>query len=700
MTPLLVVAAAASAAATPAPPEPPRQDGRQPERDLDDVVVTGKREAPFRAEVVQVGAFRNRSILDTPASVAVIPRAVLDAQQAQGLDDALRNTAGITQQSTSPTTTNNFLSRGVLMNARTNYRLNGALQIVNLGPIPIENKERVELLKGVSALYYGISTPSGIVNVVTKRAGATPITSFTVNGDDQGGVGGGVDVGRRFGADGRFGVRVNAYGAHVDEPIDRVDGSRYVVGGAFDWRASDRLSFKLDAEQYRRSTDEPGGITLPPAVKGRIVLPAIPDPHDRYAPLNAPYRTWVVNTLGRADYALGDDWSLRAETGYARTRRQRTIANVTGINLATGVGRVAPTYAGDQEYSNLYWRAELAGKVDTFGIRHELLFGYARNRQVQEDQHTQGYATYTQNIYDPTDIDFAALKPTTVKLLAGAVNVDTGLYALDLAHVTDRVLVVGGVRHVDYETRTAALDDAIRTWTPTGGLVVRPTAKTSLYFTYIEGLESAGTAPDGTANAGDLLAPVRSRQLEAGARAEFAGALLSVAWFRINRGLSYTDLATNTYLVNGREMNRGVEGSLQGGLARGVSVVLSGQYLLARQERTGNPAQDGKTIDSTPKWSGSAFAEYRPAFLPALALDAAVYYTGRRFTDVLDQGTLPGYATLSLGTNFRVSTAGGHAITFRVNADNVTDKRYWSTGGPTLYVGLARVVRLSAAVDW
>jgi iron complex outermembrane receptor protein len=45
-------------------------------------------------------------------------------------------------------------------------------------------------------------------------------------------------------------------------------------------------------------------------------------------------------------------------------------------------------------------------------------------------------------------------------------------------------------------------------------------------------------------------------------------------------------------------------------------------------------------------------------------------------------------------------TANGHAITFRVNADNVTDKRYWSTGGTTLYVGLARTVRASATFDF
>jgi iron complex outermembrane receptor protein len=697
---LLAAAVAVAPAAMPAD-APAAADDPRIERSLDEeIVVTGKHEAPFRAEVVQVGAFRNQSIMDTPASIAVMTRSLLDSQGAQGLEEALRNTPGVTQQATSPTTSNNFVSRGVLMNARTNYRLNGALQIINLGPIPIENKQRVELLKGVSALYYGISTPSGIVNVVTKRAGATPVTSVYVNGDAEGGIGGGFDIGRQFGSDKQFGVRVNAYGARIETPIDGVNGYRYVASAAFDWRATDRLSFKLDVENYRRATDEPGGITLPTAVNGHITLPSIPSPHNRYAPISAPYRTWVTNALGRVDYAISDDWSIRAEAGYARTRRQRMIANIGKINLATGNGTIAATYTPDQEYSNLYWRTEIAGKIDTFGIKHDLLFGYARNRQVQEDQHQQSYAAITQNLYDPLDIPLSSLRPTTTRLQAGTTNVDTGLYALDLAHITDQVLVIGGVRHVDYQTKASGADYSIKTWTPTAGLVVRPTKKTSVYFTYIEGLESAGTAPDDAANAGDVLAPVKSRQIEVGARAEFLGALLSVAWFHIDRGLTYTDLATNVFLVNGREINKGVEATVQGNLTKSLSVVLSGQYLTAIQKKTGNPGQDGKFIDSTPRWSGSAFAEYHPPVLPALGLNAGVYYTGKRFTDALDQGTLPAYTTLSLGTSYKMPTADGHAVTFRVNADNVTNKRYWATGGTTLYVGLARTVRASATVDF
>jgi iron complex outermembrane receptor protein len=697
MTILLFAAAAAAATAVPAPGDDPRI-----ERSLDEeIVITGRRTSPYKMDVVQVGAFRNQSILDTPASIAVMPRALLDAQGATGLEEALRNAPGVTQQATSPVTSNNFVSRGVLMNARTNYRLNGALPIINLGPIPIENKQRVELLKGVSALYYGLSTPSGIVNVVTKRAGPKPVTSITVNGDVEGSIGGGFDIGRQFGADQRFGVRINAYGSRIETPIDGVNGHRYMVSGAFDWRATDRLSFKVDVEQYRRATDEPGGLTLPAAGKdGRIVLPAVPNPHNRYAPANAPYVTWVTNAMGRADYALSDQWSIRAEAGIARTRRQRVIANVSNVNLATGAGTIAATYVGDQEYSNQYVRTEVAGKLDTFGIQHELLFGYTRNRQAQEDQHTRSYKSVAQNYYDPRTIPFSSLVPTTLKLTPGSVNVDNGLYAMDLAHIGPKWLLIGGARHVDYTTHAVTGDYAIKTWTPTAGLVFRPTPKTSLYGTYIEGLESAGVAPDGTVNAGDILKPVVSKQLEVGARAELLGALLSMAWFRIDRGLAYTDTSTNLYVVNGRAIHKGVEASLQGNLGKSLSVALAGQYLDATQQRTGNPLQNGKRVENTPKWSASAFAEYRPPAVSALGVNAGVYYTGSRFVDALNRGVLPAYTTLSLGANYRAALPAGRTVVFRVNADNVTNKRYWSTGGATLYAGLARTVRMSATVDF
>jgi iron complex outermembrane receptor protein len=85
----------------------------------------------------------------------------------------------------------------------------------------------------------------------------------------------------------------------------------------------------------------------------------------------------------------------------------------------------------------------VAGKLDTLGIRHELLFGFARNRQIQFDQNQRSYTAVAQNFYNPYAIDYSSLTFTTTRLQAGSVNIDTGFYAMDIAHVGEKVLLIG-----------------------------------------------------------------------------------------------------------------------------------------------------------------------------------------------------------------------------------------------------------------
>lgn len=145
--------------------------------DLDATTVTARSQRGFAASTAEVGSFRGQSLRDIPATVNVVTREALDAQQDRTLYDALRNTAGVTRQQLSGETFDNLAIRGVTLENRTNFRLNGSMPVFNLMAIPLEDKERVEVLKGVSALYYGYTTPGGMVNLVTKRAGNTPVTS-------------------------------------------------------------------------------------------------------------------------------------------------------------------------------------------------------------------------------------------------------------------------------------------------------------------------------------------------------------------------------------------------------------------------------------------------------------------------------------------------------------------------------------------
>src|SRR5689334_7230563 len=79
----------AAAQSTPASHPAQSEDGAQ----LEDIVVTADKTG---TESVQVGSFRGAKQLDTPLAISVIPRALLDTQQASTTADVLKYTPGVT----------------------------------------------------------------------------------------------------------------------------------------------------------------------------------------------------------------------------------------------------------------------------------------------------------------------------------------------------------------------------------------------------------------------------------------------------------------------------------------------------------------------------------------------------------------------------------------------------------------------------
>lgn len=171
---------------------------------LQAVHVTAVRSEGFKPVTVKAGTFRGADVMDVPSTINVVTSKVLEAQAAEGLYDAVRNTAGVTRQQNGGDTWDQLVIRGVEVQNRTNYRLNGSMPIMNFSQVPMENKARVEVLKGASALYYGFTAPSGIVNYVTKRAGLHPVTSVGLRFDTNGTLLAHADVGRRFGDEDQY----------------------------------------------------------------------------------------------------------------------------------------------------------------------------------------------------------------------------------------------------------------------------------------------------------------------------------------------------------------------------------------------------------------------------------------------------------------------------------------------------------------
>ena len=83
-----------------------------------------------------------------------------------------------------------------------------------------------------------------------------------------------------------------------------------------------------------------------------------------------------------------------------------------------------------------------------------------------------------------------------------------------------------------------------------------------------------------------------------------------------------------------------------------------------------------------------------------IGVNAGAYHTGRRWSDPQNRALLPAYTTYSVGASYHWRLADGPGMTARINADNLTDARYWATGGTTLYAGLGRTVRASLTLDY
>lgn len=664
------------------------------------VVVNSRRTQGFAPARIDTGPYRGIDPLDVPATVNVVTRGVMDAQGDTGLYDALRNVAGVTRQQLSGLAYDNLAVRGIPLDNRSSYYFNGVLPIDNNVWMPMQDKERVEVLKGASALYYGFAVPAGIVNMVTKRAQAEPVASVSALGDSNGSYGIAADLGRRFGRDGQFGVRVNAMDEHVATPVNGDHGYRKFVSAAFDWRVNERLSLQFDTEHIATSIVEQAGLApLAPNAKGVIVLPRLPDSTRLLSGANYPTRASADVNLLRGTYKISDDWTVNVAAGASVTRRDRWNWVFQKYNLATGKGTAQATKQFGQEYLDQTLRVETEGKFRTGPFAHDLTLGAAQDWQYQPNFTSVTYSA-AQNLYNPVAI--TALTPTgAVKPFYAQHVRNAGLYAYDRIELTPRLAFVPGVRLSEYATSQFGTPNSdVRKTTPSASLSYRVTDNTSVYASYVEALESAGNAPATAANAYQILPAVVSRQEEIGVRTALPnGVLASVALFNLRVPSADTN-ADNVYSVDGNARYRGVETSLQGDLTRNLSVTASAVYLDAAVVDSPTPALLGKAPENTAHVTASVFANYRVQKMPGLSVNGGMYYVGPRAVNDLDQAWIGGYTLWTAGVRYATRVMGRRA-TFQANLENLTNKRYWSSvGSNQIGVGLGRTLELSSTIDF
>lgn len=664
--------------------------GKAQAKTLDKVSVTADRRDSYSSDYLQAGAFRDARVLDTPLTVSVATKELLEAQDARSIIDAARNTPGVTQSQINSTIFSNLSIRGIPVDNLTNYRFNGILPIVNLIDMPMESKDRVEILKGAGGLYYGFASPSGIVNLVSSRYLADPVTAVEVSANSHGGYGVHLDVARRLS---RGGSRFNAGAYSLDNGIDRTEGRRHFMSESFDWDITDRVSIQLDGEYISKEITEATGLVAPAAVNGVVNVPrALPNTTNVGAPW---FKSdgYEYNLLARLSYDISDRWSASASAGQSYLKTSRHYSSFYGYDLATGNGTLSLAIFPDIEHKAKILRTDVSGVVETGPLEHNVLAGFSYYTRDSNTPLAQRY-TFAQNLYSPVGVPVQPKRPRAVANISSVE--EKALFVTTRSSYKEWLNLILGYRKTDYADVSLTADYAVKPETWSYGVLVKPVDQMSIYWNYIEALESGGIAQQIATNGGQIMPARMSDQTEIGIKFEpRSGLLLTASYFDIKRASAYIN-ANNLYVQDGIASYKGYEIGLTGELTSDLSVYMGAVSLDAIQA-SGARSVVGNRIENTAKLSGSLFLEYRVPAVHGLSFSAGAFYTGDRAINALNTGFIPGYTTFDVGASYAM-TLGGRQTVIRGYVSNLTDKDYWSaTGSGLLQQDTPRTIKLSVS---
>lgn len=685
---------------------------------LDATTIEEQADDGYRTRSAAVGGFGEAELLDTPASVSVVSRQLIDDQQARLLSDVLKNDASVGEAYAPIGYYENFVVRGFSLNAANSYRVNGR-SVVGEQNVALENKQQVELLKGLSGLQSGVTEPGGLINYVTKRAENVRSLSMASNQDGERYLA--ADLGHWFGAEQQVGVRLNMAHEDIRSFVEHADGKRDFISLALDWNISPDSTLQLDAEYQTREQPSVAGYQL----LGGTQVPSGVDPDKRlgHQSWGKPVGIDSLNLGGRFEYRFDENWKAAVDASHSKVVIDDYSTFPYGYYNPDS-DTWSPHFSPDGDYDISDYRspddtrqhdemqATLSGAFASGSIGHELTVGSSALRRIVDRRDSVNVPIGAGNIHeDPAD--FA---PTGLPLNPKQRRLDSrqyGLFFSDRINLDEHWQVLLGGRQVrlieEAFTSSGVSDRRTRRseFLPNAALLYKPQADTTLYLSYSKGLSLGGEAPWFTTNEGQTLAPSTSRQLEAGLKRDWQGLSLGAALFRIDQALQYSrpnDDGSLTYIQQGKQRNIGLELSASGQASRNLQLSASTAVIRARAIDSGTEAYEGHQAVNVPRVRASLAADYRIPGIQGLSLLGGLQYSASKYADPSGTVKVGDYRVFNLGSRYTTRIEGYETV-LRLTVDNLFDKRYWRDTGAYqgdgyLFPGDPRTARLSATVNF
>ncbi|MGY4640523.1 outer membrane receptor for ferric coprogen and ferric-rhodotorulic acid [Pseudomonas sp. TE24901] len=618
---------------------------------------------------------------DIPASVTTITRQRMDDQHMTSVDEALRNTPGITAV-TYGDGTSYFQSRGYPAEVQFDgLPANNGLQY--LPQFDLALYDRVEVLRGPAGLLQGFGNPGGTVNLVRKR----PQDEFALTGSVSAGswdryrtawdvTGPLNDSGTVKGRFGFAGEDENAF-------VDKTGSDQGLLYGslAFDLDPDTQLTvgaahqkIRLDGFDYGLSTYTNGSFVNAKrsGFYGTDWSHADTDMTELYADLV---------------HQFGNGWQNRTAINYRTSDVASKYGYVDGpVNLDN-----TADYWLQRQHDRYRWLgvdSYVSGPFELFGRTHELMVGinYASTHQRSVSGGTSGGVVDVFNINQP-NVDIPYTFGTTSD------TSQVGVYGQVTFKPTDDLSLIIGGRQNHYEssrqTRLPSVQPTVddptqNKFTPYAGIVQNLGYGLSAYASYSD-IFTPSQAFQSTFN-GSVLKPRTGKQAEVGLKGDWLDGRLgaSVAVFQIDdKNRPIADDAHPTYWVaQGQARTRGVETELTGKLLPNWDVQAGYTYL--QSELRGQAAVAGTAQDAEePKHLLKLWNTYRFQAEPLNNWRVGGGVRAQSRTTRNNTSYQGGYAVIDGLIGYQINPHYDLAL----NVNNLLDRTYYARV-PSSYYGL------------
>ncbi|MFT4021421.1 MAG: TonB-dependent receptor plug domain-containing protein, partial [Acinetobacter sp.] len=377
-------------------------------KQLATIKVTAEAETSrYSSKKANLSGYGTSDIKKIPASLSVVTSERIADQQAKLLTDVVKNDASVGDGYAPVGYYPNFVARGFALNLASSYLINGNT-IRGEQNVALENKEQVEILKGISAIQSGITTPGGLVNYVTKRP--KEIRSIYVDGDSHGGNTVAVDVGGFIGKQKQVGYRINLAKEEMHPYVEHSNGKRLFGSLALDWNISDKSQLQFDIESQRQRQRSIAGYQL---LDGTTV-PTNVSWSKRLADESwaKPVTITSLNTSLKYNYFFNNDWTGSLTASHSQSKIDDYSAFPYGYYTGVGLGN---TFGADGSYdiydyqspddrrtTNQY-KASLNGHFTTGTIDHHLTLELSQTNKTQKQYDNINEWIGTSNIYTATE---------------------------------------------------------------------------------------------------------------------------------------------------------------------------------------------------------------------------------------------------------------------------------------------------------